>query len=495
MNSLLILLAVFFPIFGGFIMVFAPIKNRKVYIWVAEAITVLTSILAWALIINPPADGFVLFSFLDKYDVAFRIDGVSRVFAGLVSSLWPFATLYSMEYMEIETKHEHKTLSERSFFGMYTITFGVTLGISFAANMISLYVFYEMLTLVTVPLILFSLSKEASSATRMYITYSLGGAAFAFIGLIFLVAYSDTITFTLGGVLDASKYAGRENVLRLVYILAFFGFGVKAAVFPLNAWLPKAGVAPTPVTALLHAVAVVKSGAFAILRLTFYSYGTGLLKDTFAQYIPMGFAIFTIVYGCSMAVKERHIKRRLAYSTVSNLSYIVFGITLMTPLGMTGAMTHMIFHGIMKIASFFCAGAVIVKAEKTYVYELEGMGKRMPCIFAIFTVSSFALMGVPGLCGFMSKWKLAEAAISLGTVESLMGFGAILVSAILTAIYMMQIVLRAYFPTTEVTETKKCDPTWRMLVPLFVFTAAMVVFGLYSQPLITFFEKVAGGII
>lgn len=495
MNSLMILLTIFLPIFGGFILAFVPIKNRKVYIVAAEIITIITAVLAWVLIINPPESEIVLFRFLEKFDVAFKIDGASRVFAGLVSSLWPFATLYAMEYMEIETRHAHKTLSEKSFFGMYTITFGVTLGISFAANIISLYVFYEMLTLVTVPLILFSLSKEAVNATRMYITYSLGGAAFAFIGIIFLVTYSGSITFNLGGVLDASMYAGRENLLRLIYIFAFFGFGVKAAVFPLNAWLPKAGVAPTPVTALLHAVAVVKSGAFAILRLTYYCYGTGLLKDTFAQYVTMGFAMFTIVYGCSMAVKERHIKRRLAYSTVSNLSYIVFGITLMTPMGMTGAMTHMIFHGIMKIAAFFCAGAVIVKAEKTYVYELEGMGKRMPVVFAVFTVSSFSLMGVPGLCGFMSKWKLAEAAISLGTVESIMGFGAILISAILTAIYMMQIVLRAYFPVEEPTVTTKCDPTWKMLLPLCAFTVAMVVFGLYSTPLITFLEKVAGGII
>lgn len=495
MNSLLILFTVFLPIFAGFVLVFVPISNRKTYLITAEIVTVITSVLAWMLIINPPADTILLFTFLDKFDVGFRIDGVSRVFAGLVSSLWPFATLYAMEYMEHETKHEHKTLSERSFFGMYTITFGVTLGISFAANIISLYVFYEMLTLVTIPLILFSLSKEASSATRMYITYSLGGAAFAFVGLIFLVSYSDSLTFTLGGVLSASKIVGKEDLLRLIYIFAFFGFGVKAAVFPFNAWLPKAGVAPTPVTALLHAVAVVKSGAFAILRLTFYSFGTDLLKGTFAQFIPMGFAIFTIVYGCSMAVKERHIKRRLAYSTISNLSYIVFGITLMTPLGMVGAMTHMIFHGIMKIASFFCAGAVIVKANKTYVYELEGMGKRMPATFAVFTISSFALMGVPGLCGFMSKWKLAEAAISLGTVESIIGFGAILVSAILTAIYMMQIVLRAYYPVEEVKDETKCDPTWKMLLPLFLFSAAMVVFGLYSAPLISFFEKVAGGII
>lgn len=310
------------------------------------------------------------------------------------------------------------------------------------------------------------------------------------------MSYSDNFAFVYGGILNPATIAGKENLLRLIYIFAFFGFGVKAAIFPLNSWLPKAGVAPTPVTALLHAVAVVKSGAFAVLRLTYYSYGTSLLKGTFAQTIPMAFAIFTIVYGCSVAVKERHLKRRLAYSTVSNLSYILFGATIMTPLGMVGALTHMIFHGIMKISAFFCAGAVITKAEKTYVYELEGMGRRMPGVFAVFTISSLALMGVPGLCGFISKWKLIEAAIDLGTVESYIGFGALLVSALLTAIYMLQIVVRAYYPVAgENVETTKCDPTWRMLVPLFVFAIAMVVFGLYSAPLISFFEKVAGGVL
>nr|MCR4933195.1 proton-conducting membrane transporter [Lachnospiraceae bacterium] len=260
-------------------------------------------------------------------------------------------------------------------------------------------------------------------------------------------------------------------------------------------WLPKAGVAPTPVTALLHAVAVVKSGAFAIIRLTYYSFGVRILKGTFAQYIPMAFAIFTIVYGCSMAVKERHIKRRFAYSTISNLSYVLFAALLMTPLGMTGALTHMVFHGVMKIASFFCAGAVIVKAHKTYVYELEGFGKKMPKTFFVMSVSALALMGVPGLCGFISKWQIAKASIDSATVGGYVGLAALLISALLTAIYMLQILIRAYFPTEKETVVEKCDPSFRMLVPLYAFTIAMVVLGAYSTPLISFFEKVAGGMM
>ena len=190
-----------------------------------------------------------------------------------------------------------------------------------------MYFFYELLTLVTVPLVMHTLTREAILASRKYLYYSLGGAAFAFIGLIFVIIYGTTTDFVPGGVLDLAKIGGRTNVLLLIYVIAFMGFGVKAAICPFNSWLPDAGVAPTPV---LHAVAVVKSGAFAIIRLTFYSFGTEFLKGTWAQDVVMAIVMFTIVYGCSRAIKETHIKRRLAYSTVSNLSYILFGVTIMT---------------------------------------------------------------------------------------------------------------------------------------------------------------------
>ena len=237
-------------------------------------------------------------------------------------------------------------------------------------------------------------------------------------------------------------------------MLAFFGFGVKAAVCPFNSWLPDAGVAPTPVTALLHAVAVVKAGAFAIIRLTYYCFGTEFLRGTWAQTVVMTVTIVTIVYGCSRAVKETHIKRRLAYSTISNLSYILFGVTIMTPAGLVGALSHMIFHAVMKICSFFCAGAVIHQSGRNYVYELDGLGRRMPKVFGIFTVSAMALTGVPGLCGFISKWNLAKAAVESDNPLAFAGVGA----------------------------------------PLFLLVLAIVGFGLYSAPIVEFFTKISQGL-
>lgn len=339
-----------------------------------------------------------------------------------------------------------------------------------------------------------TLSRNAILASRTYLYYSLGGAAFAFIGMTFILIYGDNSQFIPGGVLNLVKIGDRTNVLLLVYVLCFMGFSVKTAMWPFGAWLPKAGVAPTPVTALLHAVAVVKAGAFAAIRVTYYSFGTEFLRGTWAQKVLLVFVIFTIVYGCSRALKETHFKRRLAYSTMSNLSYILFGAVLMSPAGLVGALSHMIFHALMKISSFFCAGAVICKTEKNYIYQLDGLGRKMPVVFTVFTISGLALMGVPGLPGFISKWNLAKAAVLDGGILAVLGMGALLVSALLTAIYMMTISVRAFFPGRDFDYSRLegvKDPGIQMLLPLVVFSVAMVVLGLHSQPVITALTELA----
>lgn len=486
----MIILVILIPIIAGALVPMLSFKKRWHMEVFLESAVILNSILVWYLLLHHSDSTFLLAHFTGDLSICFKVDGMGMVFAGLVSALWPFATLYAFEYM---TKEEH----EKIFFLFYTMTYGITLGIALSANLLTMYFFYELLTLVTVPLVMHTLTREAILASRKYLYYSLGGAAFAFIGLIMIIIYGTTTDFILGGVLDLTKIGGRTNVLLFVYVMAFLGFGVKAAVFPFNSWLPQAGVAPTPVTALLHAVAVVKSGAFAIIRLTYYSFGVDFLKGTWAQTTVMLVVMFTIVYGCSRAVKETHLKRRLAYSTISNLSYILFGVTIMTPLGLVGALTHLIFHAVIKICSFFCAGAIIHQTEKQYVHELDGMGYRMPCVFGIFTVSALALMGVPGLAGFISKWNLASAAVESSNPVAYFGIACLLISALLTAIYMLTIVVRAFFPgkdfdDSSIKEFK--DPNWKMLLPLFVFVFFIIAFGLYSQPLTDFFRDVATGL-
>ena len=251
----MILLVILIPIVSGALISLVPFKKRGHMELFLEMMVIINSFLVWYLLLHRPADNFTLVNFTGNLSVSFKVDGMSMVFAGLVSTLWPLATLYAFEYM---TKEEH----EKIFFTFYTMTYGVTLGISLASNLLTMYFFYELLTLITVPLVMHTLTREAILASRKYLYYSLGGAAFAFIGLIFIITYGNTTDFVLGGVLDLEKIGGRTNVLLLIYVIAFMGFGVKAAVCPFNSWLPDAGVAPTPVTALLHAVAVVKSGAF-----------------------------------------------------------------------------------------------------------------------------------------------------------------------------------------------------------------------------------------
>ena len=489
MSKIMLIAVILIPVFTGVLVPVIPFKKRQHMEIFLEMAVVINTILVWSLLYHRPIDNFILVKFTGNLAIAFRVDGMGMVFAGLVSFLWPLATLFAFEYM---TKEKH----EKVFFMFYTITYGVTLGIALADNILTMYFFYELLTLVTVPLVMHTLTREAILASRKYLYYSLGGAAFAFIGMIFVIVYGTTTEFVLGGVLDLEKVGELANILLLIYVIAFMGFGVKAAIFPFNSWLPQAGVAPTPVTALLHAVAVVKAGAFAILRLTYYSFGADFLRGTWAQYLLMGIVMFTIVYGCSRAVKETHLKRRLAYSTISNLSYILFGAVIMTPLGMVGALTHMAFHAFMKICSFFCAGAIMHQTEKHYIHELDGLGKKMPWVFGIFTVSSLALMGVPGLAGFISKWNLARAAVESGNKMAYFGIGCLLISALLTAIYMLSIVVRAFFPPADFDEKTIegfSDPNWKMLLPLFVFAAVIIAFGLFSSPLVKFFEDVAGG--
>lgn len=458
----------------------------------------------------------VLFRLYGNLTVSFKVDRMGALFAGMIAFLWPLSTLYAFEYMRNEKRR-------KSFFAYYVMTYGITAGIALAGNLVTLYLFYEMLTLVTFPLVLFPMTKEAKNAARKYLYYSIGGAAFAFIGLVFVLNYSATGTteFVAGGMLNLEQANQHRNLLFLIYVLAFFGFGVKAAIFPLHGWLPRATVAPTPVTALLHAVAVVKSGAFAILRFTYFNYGADFLRGSWAQWVVMAAAMVTIAFGSTMAVREVHWKKRLAYSTVANLSYILFGVTMMTPLGMAAALSHLVIHAMMKICAFFCAGVVQHQADKHYIYEVDGMGRQMPLTFGCFLVSGLSLMGIPLFGGFISKWNLIRSAFEAGGVLPCAGAAVILYSALMTGIYMLTVAIRAFFPRTDrVGEEDEAsagasgaaalagaseeavsaaqgtavyrDPGWQMMVPLLIFAACILLLGIHPAPLMEYLTAIGG---
>lgn len=481
----LLLLPLLLPLLGGALPFFFPRMSRKAFHGVIFGTVLFNSAaIAALLFLSPPA--LTLFSVLPGAELLLSLDGLGKVFAGLIAALWPFATLYAFSYLEGD-RHEHL------FFFFYTLSYGVTAGVCFAGNLLTLYVFYELLTLATIPLVLHGFTAEHRHAARKYAAYSIGGAALALTGIVWLLGRGYTGAFTYGGIVSGTQSAGTQAV----FLLLFFGFGVKAAVFPSSGWLPTASVAPTPVTALLHAVAVVKAGVFAIFRVCYFVFDPALLRGSIAQKIALCFAAFTVVFGAAMALKERHFKRRLAWSTVSNLSYILCGALLLTPAGFAAGLLHMLFHAMMKLSSFFCAGAFQHETGEQYLYRLYGAGKRMPVVFGAFTVCSLSLMGVPLFSGFISKYKLILAAVTDGSVFGWIVTGALLTAALLCAIYMLSVVIRAFFPLGEkdlfADRPGVHDPDWRMLLPIVLFAGLCLVFGIFPDAPIKLAEAVASG--
>ena len=472
---MLILLTLLIPLVGGAAMAFIRFHSGKARAIYVESVVCLTSLMVLSLLLTRTNETTILYYLIDKLPLAFRLDGAACTFAGLVALLWPIASLYAFEYM----KHEER---ENSFLAWYTMSYAATLAVAFSANLFTLYVFYECLTLITLPLVIHKKDVMSVRAGRKYLLYSITGAA---------------TDFVLGGVLTADLFASHTTMIPVAFLLAFIGFGTKAAVFPMHAWLPAASVAPTPVTALLHAVAVVNTGAFAVLRVIYYTFGTEFLAGTWAQTVALILACVTIVFGSSMAVKEQHLKRRLAWSTISNLSYMLMGAALMSPAGMVGSLSHMVIHGVTKITLFYCAGAILVRTGKEYIQDVRGYAKLMPVTCAAFVVAGMSLVGTPPLAGFVSKFNLLTAAGDAG-ILGVIAIAALIASAILTAIYLFTVIGPMYFRplNADMAHLKDFnrDPNWMMIVPFVLLIIMVIALGLWSAPLVTFLKNVATGV-
>ena len=478
------LISVLFPILSGLALLLSKTDNRMLRErWVIGTAAV-TAVLGITAVLTGYGRETVLVRFSSTIALVFRADGLASVFAVMVSVLWVIASFYALEYM----KHEG---AETRFFAFFLASFGVTLGVAFSANIVTMYLFYELLTLATLPLVMHAMNPKARYAGKTYILYSMTGAGLGFVSMIFLLYYGGG-DFVLGGSIGAGAFAKNANMALLAYVIGFFGFGVKAAIFPFHGWLLDASVAPTPVTALLHAVAVVKSGVFAVMRLTYYAFGAGCLFGTWAQVVVVCAAAFTLVYGSANGLRTPHFKRRLAYSTVSNLSYILVGVGMMSPAGLVAAVAHMLFHAVNKITLFFGCGAVYYKTHKEYVYELPYIAKEMPVVMATFAVTALSLMGVPPLCGFTSKWLLGTAAMGTGLGIGWLAAAALIVSALLTALYMMSILFAAYAPSFKPLNVENHDPNWLMKAPLVALAVLCVTVSLLAQPLLALVTKVLG---
>lgn len=484
MNEILLLFPVLFPIVFGALSYFIPECKKRTRNIFTLAVLLLSALAVWALALGATDEKLTLIRFTDGVNFEFSIDGAGKIFSCLAATLWPVTALYAFEYMA----HEGKT---NTFYAFFIMAFGATMGVAFASDIVTMYLFYELLTLFTIPLVMYGAEEKNIAAAKKYMLYSFGGAAFAFSAVVFLVS-KGAADFALGGSLSIGM--SEQGTALVLFLFAFFGFGVKGAIFPFHGWLPAASVAPTPVTALLHAVAVVKAGVFAIIRLIYYSYGTDVLSGTWAQAVAMLFAIITILYGSSKAFKQTHFKRRMAYSTVANLSYIIFAATLMTDTGLTASFAHLVFHSVIKICLFFAVGAVLHHAGKEYIRELDGIGRKMPVTFAFFTVAALSLVGIPPLCGFVSKWLIAEGAIAQGSPLALVGTAVLMISAFLTAMYALSVCIKAYFPDKEKSLSLDgvLDAGLLMKSAMFICALACVLLGIFSGSFIEIITKAVG---
>ena len=419
----------------------------------------------------------------DKLDLAYHTDDMAKFFAVLISGIWILAAVFSFSYM----KHEQ---NPERFFLFYTMTLGALMSLCFSNNMMTLYLSYEYMTLLTFPLVIHTKSVDAVRAGMKYLGYSIFGAGLGLLGFFFLNSYCITTSFIPGGSLNGLAVAGNEMTLLVVYLLMMIGFGCKAGMFPLQAWLPTAHpVAPSPASAVLSGI-ITKGGVIAILRVTFYLVGADFVRGTWVQTTLLVLSILTVFMGSMLAYKERLLKKRLAYSTVSQVSYVLFGIFLLHPIGFLGALLQVVYHAIAKNVLFFCAGAMIFRTEKTVVTEYCGLGKKMPVTMTAFTIASLSLIGIPPVAGFVSKWYLAECGLlpisgSIGVV----GVVILMVSALLTAGYLLPIVLDAFFKKSEMFDTVK-EASYCMTIPLVVLSVMLILGGIFPF----FFIQYIGGI-
>jgi multicomponent Na+:H+ antiporter subunit D len=412
--------------------------------------------------------------FVPGIDLLLRADPISLLFVSLSAVLWLVTTIYAIGYLE-ESPHRSR------FFGFFSLCVTATMGIALAGNLPTFFIFYEFLTLTTYPLVVHTGTPAALAAGRKYLVYTLTGGAVLLIGVVWLNLLAGPAEFTVGGVVGGLVETHRPQLI-IAFVLLIGGLGVKTALVPLHGWLPAAMVAPAPVSALLHAVAVVKAGAFGIVRVVYDIYGLKTASEL-KVLTPLAIvASITIVYGSLRALAENELKRRLAYSTVSQVSYIILGTAILGPLATTGGLVHLMHQGLMKITLFFCAGAVSDSLGVKYVTEMNGVGHRMPLTMMAFSVGALGMIGVPPIAGFVSKWYLGLGGIS---AEQPWVVAVLAASTLLNAAYFLPILYAAWFKRPE-GEWKEHHPPGlletrsSLLVPSLITALLSLAAGLFA---------------
>lgn len=399
-------------------------------------------------------------------------------FAIIASGLWIFTSFYSIGYMR-----GHSEKKQTRYFSSFAICLSSTIGIAFSGNLLTFIIFYEMLTLATYPLVIHSENKKAIAAGRKYLAYTLTAGLLLIAAAGITYSLTGTLDFQAGGIFGDVELS--KSMAVTIFLLFLGGVGVKAGIMPLHSWLPSAMAAPTPVSALLHAVAVVKSGVFGVIRVVGFIFGPDVMATFGLNEILMVLAGFTVIVASLLAFAQDNLKRRLAYSTVGHLSYIVLGAALLTETGLIGSIMHISTHATMKITLFFCAGAIMVNLHKKNISNMNGIAKVMPWTMGAFVIGSMGLAGIPPINGFVSKWYLATGVLEGDMMIPLI---ILIISGLLNVGYFFPIIHRAYFKKGGPELEGHTEASPFMVIPLTGTAILSVLFGIYPNLFFNFFD-------
>lgn len=470
-----LVLPILFPLMAGLFLFILPdfTKGKKLNTYTGFSLIITAILVVHALF--KAGDSVYVFQLNEYLPLMLKLDSIGKLFATVVTVIWLCCGFFAFSYME----HEN---NPKRFFAFYLMTYGILIGLDFAGNLITMYMFYEFMTLISFSLVVHNQSRGAIMSGLKYLLYSFFGAYLSLFGIYFVIKYADTLTFTEGGVFNKAVLVSNEKLFLIVVFFMILGFGVKAGMFPFHAWLTAAHpVAPSPASAALSSV-IVKSGVLALIRVIYYIFGADFIKGTWVQTGWICFTLATVFMGSMLAYREKRLKKRLAYSTVSQISYILFGLAMANTTSFTGSLLHVVSHACIKCALFLCAGAIIYKTGCEDVYELKGIGKRMPVTMWCYTIASLALIGIPPTGGFISKWYLALGSLRAGIkVFSILGPVVLLISALLTAGYLLPITMEGFLPGEDYEEKERCEAPVSMLIPIVILTVLAVAIGVFFR--------------
>ena len=487
MTKTLYLLVVLLPLLAGAGMPLLKTAAKRTVHLCVLAVLVLEAAAVTVLLFLPSGGELRLFAMSETLVLALRMDAVGKLFLAVAAYGFLFSGIYAFRYMA----HGER---EPSFYAFFLLSLGGLAGMDLAANLITMYLFFEMITLLSMPLVLHDRTQESIRAALKYLFYSVAGAFLGLAAIFVLARFCTSLDFTPGGTLDRAAAAGHETLLYVVILLGVIGFGAKAGLYPLHGWLPTAHpVAPAPASAVLSGI-IAKAGVLAILRLLYFCVGPDFLFGTWVHKTLLGLSLLTVFMGSMMAFREKVFKKRLAYSSVSQISYVLTGLFLLTAEGLLGGLLHVAFHAAIKVCLFMVAGSFIVNTGAHKVDELKGYGKIMPKTLWAFTIAALALVGIPPASGFVSKWYLAVGALNSGlAVYNWLAPVVLLISALLTAGYLLPITIDGFFPGKDCPKLpeKNDEGGPVMWVPIALLSAATLLMGVFSGPLVNWLRAAA----